>query len=748
MQLDHLNDQQRKAVTAGLGQVLVLAGPGSGKTRVLTHRIAYLVQQMGVQPFHVLAVTFTNKAAHVMKDRVESMVGESIRGMWLGTFHSSCARILRREANYLPFENNFVILDADDQVNIVKNIVKEENLNDKQYRPYQLHANISTAKNNLISPAEISIDAQYDKILRRVYERYQQTLIANNAVDFDDLLFWSVKLFEEHPLVAEAYARQFEHVLVDEFQDTNTVQYALLKHLAGYHGNLFVVGDEDQSIYRWRGADYRNVLRFEQDYPKAQKILLEENYRSTQLILNAATSVINHNFNRTHKDLRAAREINGAKIILHEAFDDRDEAVYVVDTIRRLLTNKRNKGSDFAVMYRTNAQSRLLEEAFLKAGLEYRLVGAQRFYGRLEIKDLIAYLRLIHNPSDELSFARIINTPKRGIGAKSLESIINTAHAANVSAGELALSLGLEGEKSSFWESTPAKNRAQLAYFGQLLANWIDSHADLHLPELLNMVIEEIDYEQYLEDNSTTKENSIDRIANVHELRRLTYEYEEAGLEVFLENMALVSDQDTLPEATEAPTLLTLHAAKGLEFPVVFIVGLDQEILPHSRSLDDPEELAEERRLFYVGITRAENQLYLTRADRRSGYGSYADTQPSKFLQDIPESMIEVAGRPGYTRHHTNSKTNNTSNWNTFVGPQRGNAEQNGNTRIFKAPGSAKPTVQQQYKPGMRVRHALWGDGKVLDSRMYDEEEAVDIEFDEVGLKKVLASIVKLEILS
>ena len=740
--LDKLNDHQKEAVTAGLGQVLVLAGPGSGKTRVLTHRIAYLMQYLGVAPYKILAVTFTNKAAREMKNRIESMVGEDVRGIWLGTFHSSCARILRREADYLPFNSSYVILDSDDQMSIVKTIIKEENINDKQYRPYSIHSDISTAKNNLLLPDDMPVLTLKDKIVQRVYQRYQQILVANNAVDFDDLLIYTVKLFEEHPMVSESYSRQFEHVLVDEFQDTNMVQYSLLKHLASYHGNLFAVGDEDQSIYRWRGADYRNVLRFEDDFPKTTKILLEENYRSTQLILDAATAVIDKNEHRTPNDLQAAKRRHGNKIILHEAYDDRDEAVFIVDTIRRLINGGRRAGSDFAIMYRTNAQSRLLEEAFLKAGMEYRLVGAQRFYGRKEIKDLIAYLRLVHNPSDELSLNRVINVPKRGIGDKTWQSIVHSARIANISPGEMLMDLGLKNDKSEYWNKIYSRSVTKLAFFGQQLANWAESKDELHLPELMGMIIDETEYELYLEENSSTKENSIDRIANVHELKRLTYEYEDVGLETFLENMALVSDQDTLPEAVEAPTLLTLHAAKGLEFPVVFISGMDQEILPHSRSLFEPEELAEERRLFYVGITRAEDQVYLTRADRRSGYGSYTDCERSEFLKDLPEELLEFAGRPGTTRHH--HKTAANTSWSSYVGPSRGAPR--GITR--NAPGPAKPKVEQIYRPGMRVQHASWGEGIVMDSRILDNEETVDIAFADYGFKKVLASIVKLDILN
>lgn len=741
--LDKLNEQQHLAVTAEPGRTLVLAGPGSGKTRVLTRRVGYLIQYLGKSPFHILCVTFTNKAAKEMKKRVEAMIGESIRGMWLGTFHSLCARILRREANYLPFDNNYVIMDSDDQLTIVKNIIKEENINDKLYRPYNIHAAISKAKNDLLAPEDLSIQTHRDRVVQRVYTRYQEILLASNAVDFDDLLLWTVRLFEDFPSVKESYSRQFEHVLVDEFQDTNMVQYTLLRQISSYHENLFVVGDEDQSIYRWRGADYRNILRFEDDFDNAQKILLEENYRSTQLILDAATSVIDQNTNRTPKDLQAAREQAGQKIILHAAYDDRDEAVFVVDTIKRLLDHNRAVGSDFAVMYRTNAQSRLIEEAFLKAGIDYRLVGAQRFYGRREIKDLIAYLRLVHNPDDLISFNRIINVPKRGIGAKSLQSITREAIKAGISPGRMLLSLGIEKEKSPFAQNFSGRLKPKLMYFAEKFAYWQETKEDLRLPELLETIIEDVEYEIYLEEDSANKNSSIDRLANVHELRRLTYEYEEIGLEGFLENMALVSDQDTLPENVEAPTLLTLHAAKGLEFPSVFIIGLDQDILPHSRSMNDPEELAEERRLFYVGITRAQNQLYLTRADRRTTFGSTNETVPSEFLKDIPDQLIEIAGRPGMTRHHHRSSRSGYTSWNqTDFRPSTYSRQ---NTRKPNRI-NAQP-MEQKYRAGMRVHSPKWGEGIVLDSRVISGEETVDIAFEDYGLKKVLADIVKLDIL-
>src|SRR5512133_1476124 len=657
--LSVLNPQQRQAVTAPGGLVLVLAGPGSGKTRVLTHRIAYLMNNLGVSPYHILAVTFTNKAAREMESRLGKLLEQNIKGLWLGTFHAICARILRREADLLPFESNFVIFDDDDQQSLVKRAIKEMNLDEKNYRPNSVQAAISTAKNNLIFPENINKNSYRDEVIARVYKRYQELLVANNAVDFDDLLLWTWRLLEENPQERENYGRRFEYVMVDEFQDTNQVQYELLRHLAAYHQNIFVVGDEDQSIYRWRGADYRNVLRFEEDYPKAQKILLEQNYRSTQTVLDAAVAVIGRNTHRTPKRLRSMPEQGqGDRIVVYEASDDHAEAAFVVDTIQQLSDSGRHSLGDFAVMYRTNAQSRLVEEAFLRSGLPYRLVGAQRFYGRREIKDMISYLRLIMNPADQVSLARVINVPPRGIGEKTLLALQLAAQKAKITASDLLMDLGRRGKESAYW-ATFQRGANLLADFGALLAGWNESAESMPLPELFDRILEDTVYYEYINDG--TEEGS-GRWENVQELRRLTYEFEDRGLTAFLENLALVSDQDTVPEDAEAPALLTLHAAKGLEFPVVMITGMDDGILPHSRSLDDPEEMAEERRLFYVGLTRAKYRLYLVRAEQRSLYGSYQDSIASRFLGDIPEELLEPDPRrkrgSGY-----DARRNRVSNW-------------------------------------------------------------------------------------
>lgn len=727
--LDLLNPQQRAAVTAGLGQTLVLAGPGSGKTRVLTQRIAYLIDAMGVQPYNILAVTFTNKAAREMQHRLQNLLAERGEGVWLGTFHANCARILRRETQYLPFDNNFVIMDSDDQQALVKRAIRELNLDEKLYRPTSIHGAISTAKNNLITPQDFPSQSYRDEITRRIYERYQTLLRDSNAVDFDDLLLESVRLLVDNPQVRERYARRFEHVLVDEFQDTNLVQYELLKLLASLHRNLFVVGDEDQSIYRWRGADYRNVLRFEQDYPECQKILLEQNYRSTQTVLDAARAVIDRNLHRTPKHLFSERG-HGERIVLYEAVDEHAEAAFVVDTIRQWVNGGKARGSDFAVMYRTNAQSRLLEEAFLRAGLPYRLVGALRFYGRREIKDIISFLRLVHNPDDEVSLARVINIPPRGVGEKTMVALQLAARQAQMTAGQLLIELGYKGSQSLHWGKFSGRSVLPLADFGGLLAGWRSAAAEgLSLPGLFDRILLDTAYQEYIDDGSNEGKERWD---NIQELRRLAYEFNQGGLTAFLENLALVSDQDTLPEeAANAATLLTLHAAKGLEFGSVFIIGLDEGLLPHSRSKDDPEEMAEERRLLYVGITRAKDRVHLMRAHQRSQYGGAEIQEPSRFLEDLPADLVQ---RQGQRRR--------SDRWES----RESHALR---SRWLNPPPARVPAaiLQPRYRATDRVRHPVWGEGIVMESRVQDGDETVDVFFETVGFKRLVASLANLEVL-
>jgi DNA helicase-2/ATP-dependent DNA helicase PcrA len=719
--LDKLNPPQRQAVTAGNGPVLVLAGPGSGKTRVLTQRVAYLIAAEGVRPYQILAVTFTNKAAREMEHRVQSLLGEeATQGMMLGTFHAICARLLRREAEHLPIESNFVIFDADDQERIVKSIIREFNLNDKLYRPASVHGAISKAKNDLLSADDYPITNYRDEVVKRIYTEYQKRLIASNAVDFDDLLVYTARLLEDFPTVREKYARRFVHVLVDEFQDTNLAQYSLIKHLASAHKNVFCVGDPDQSVYRWRGADYRNVQRFEADYPDAQVILLEQNYRSRQNILDAAMSVIDRAQHRRKKKLFTERG-TGEKIFFYEAPDDYAEASFVVDTIAQLVASHQHEPGECAVMYRTNAMSRLLEEAFLAARLPYRLVGAQRFYGRREVKDILCFLRLVHNPADEASLDRVINVPKRGLGDKALTTLHLVARQNNISPGIVLLDLA-RGSDSPFWPQFTGRAALPLADFGASLANWKSAAPALTVSELFDRIVSDLNYKAYIDDES---EEGEDRWENVQELRRLALEYSTRTLEEFLENVALVADQDTITDAN-APTLLTLHAAKGLEFSAVFIVGLDDGILPHSRSFDEPEAMEEERRLFYVGITRAKDRLYLIRSVQRGGRGYAEETFPSRYLDDLPTDLIQGRSRTGkMLRGRAPSETS----WSLPSGPK------------------TAPVIEAKFRAGTRVQHPTWGEGIVLNSRVQDGDELVDVVFESVGIKRLATSLANLTII-
>jgi DNA helicase-2/ATP-dependent DNA helicase PcrA len=740
--LDNLTPQQLLAVTAGDGQILVLAGPGSGKTRVLTRRLAYLIECRSVPAYDIIAVTFTNKAAREMENRVTNLVQRNLEGIWLGTFHAMCARMLRREAAVLPFNSNFVIFDSDDQETLVKRAMRELKIDEKLHRPASVHAAISAAKNDLLSPGEVPTRSYREEVVARVYARYETMLRTNNAVDFDDLLLWGARLLRENPAVREKYALRFRHVLVDEFQDTNLAQYELLKHLSSLHQNIFVVGDEDQSIYRWRGADYRNVLRFEKDFPKCEKILLEQNYRSTQVILDAARGVINQNHNRTPKHLFSDRGA-GNKIVKYEGVDDHAEAGFVVDTIASYLGKKNAVASDFAVMYRTNAQSRMIEEAFMHAGIPYHLVGAQRFYGRREVKDVISYLRLVENPADEVSLQRVVTTPPRGIGEKTLANLQLAGQTAGVSAGEALLDLGRRGEQSAFWAAV-GRSAGVLADFGAMLAGWVDQKGQIALVSLFDRILLDVGYENYINDQS---DEGIDRWDNVQELRRLALDFEERGLSEFLQNLALVSDQDTIQDEETAlstkqgsVTLLTLHAAKGLEYKQVFIIGLDEGILPHSRSRDDPEEMAEERRLFYVGITRAKDQLYLVRAERRNTFGDYDYGEPSRFLGDIDDALVLNQGKRAAGRR---ARYDEDTTWGPSYNRPSASA-----ARHISFESTAPVSKTARFKAGMRVRNATWGEGIVLESKMdVDGEETVDVHFESVGFKRVIASLAGLEII-
>ncbi len=724
--LDRLNSQQQLAVATPPGPTLILAGPGSGKTRVLTYRIAYLISVFNVPSYNILAVTFTNKAAKQMGERVTRLIGPESDGIWLGTFHAICGRILRREADLLPVNKNFVIFDADDQQSLMKEILRDNNLDEKLYKPVSILAAISNAKNDLILPESFPVQNFRDEQTKRLYALYQQRLVKNNAMDFDDMLVYTNQLFESYPVVRDTYGHKFEHILVDEFQDTNYSQYAILRNLARVHKNLYVVGDEDQSIYRWRGADYRNIERFKSDFKDAEVILLEQNYRSTQTILDSAVAVIDQNSNRTRKKLFTEAK-TGERIRLIVAEDDREEAQLVVSDIRDGIRGKLNP-SDFAIMYRTNAQSRLLEESFRREGISYRLVGAQRFYGRKEVRDMIAFFRLIYNPLDEISLRRVINLPPRGIGDKTFQSLAEVAEKSGFSLGESLLDL-LRPDNQAMLEL--GRGGEKLKRFARMLSDWRKTAQDNSLSVLFDRVVSDTDYETYIQDKS---EEGQDRWENVLELRAVVMEYETRGLQEFLEAMALVADQDTLPETLDTPTMLTLHAAKGLEFERVYIVGLDEMLLPHSRSCDDEEDLAEERRLLYVGITRAKKKLTLTRAlRRRSPYGTYEDTIASRFLKDLPSNLVkqDIYAQP---RRNNFSREREISRW-----------ESPSWLRNSTIPHD-KP-AKTKYKSGMQVLHNTYGRGVVKNSKLEHGDETVEVYFEGHGLKALIASMAKLEIL-
>ena len=786
-----LNPAQKEAVTTIKGPVLVLAGPGSGKTRVLAHRVAYLLRETDAHPRSVMAVTFTNKAAQEIRERINRLLGEAVpsstgwKGLTIGTFHSICARILRQEAAAAHLNENYVIFDDSEQLTAVKQALRDLNLDEKLYRPEAIRGAISKAKNELVKPADFVADTYWAEVARRVYTRYDEILAANSALDFDDLLCRTTYLFREAPEVLQRYQDRYRYVLVDEFQDTNSAQYELVRLLADKYRNVFAVGDEDQSVYSWRGADYRNVQRFREDFPTAKVILLEQNYRSTQTILDTANAIIARNVHRTPKTLRTDRG-HGLEITIHEAYDETDEAAFVISTIQRLVSRGDAKLGDCAVMYRTNAQSRALEDAFVARGMPYRLVGGTRFYQRKEIKDALAYLRLVHNPADNLSLTRIINVPPRSIGDKTISTLAtwSTELGVPMTAG-LALVAGdlkspaLPADFRARYEKPPqhpfaaAAQRALVAFY-RVFAGWLAAKAGLTVAELLDKVAEESSYATWLRDGT---EEGEERWENLQELRTVATHYEdfppEMRLTAFLEEVALVSDQDELAEEADRATLLTLHTAKGLEFPVVFMVGLEENILPHSRSMEDPDQMEEERRLMYVGVTRAKDRLYLLRAFRRTLWGRSEMHEPSRFLRDVqartapddgrrttdakrpaPDTARRTAeaGRPAPSTARTpvlGSPRTLVPGSPAAAGRPRPTAgaetSATSPTRPTSSGQAAPPSFQPHFKPGDRVNHGLFGDGIVLKSEPSANDEEVTVAFPGKGTKTLLASFAKLQ---
>ncbi|MBN1993757.1 MAG: UvrD-helicase domain-containing protein [Anaerolineae bacterium] len=745
--LAELNEAQQEAVTTVEGPILALAGPGSGKTRALTHRIAYLIRAGHVAPWQIVAVTFTNKAAREMRSRLEEMLSApQVSRLSVGTFHALCARWLRQEVEVLgQYDRNFVIFDSNDQLAVVKRALRELDLDEKQWKPNPIHYTISKSKNELISPEQFSARTYQEEIMARVYERYQQILVENNALDFDDLLLVTHRLFRRHERVLEKYQQKYLHVLVDEFQDTNMVQYELTKMLAAAHRNIFVVGDLDQSIYSWRGADYRNVLRFREDYPDHKLIRLSQNYRSTETILTAAQHVIRQNQHRIENELFTERG-RGPQIRIVEAYNEWEEARFVADEILRLQSTERISPGDVAVMYRINAQSRILEETFIGRGMPYLLVRGTRFYDRKEIKDALAYLRLVHNPEDSVSLGRVINVPPRAIGQKTIGDLEQWAFQLGttpwqaiqqvVADEEVGQAEADEANPGADLTAAPFKSRARksLVAFGQLMNLLISAKKKLTLPELFDLTLARTGYKNFVNDHTPEGE---ERWENLQELRRVAEEFAGAAgdeaLAEFLERVALVSDVDALVEEGAATAMLTLHTAKGLEFPVVFIIGMEEGLCPHSRSFNDVEQMEEERRLTYVGMTRAKDQLYLTRAFRRASYGFEELTIPSSFLADIPAELVDDNSR----RSRSGSARTGLAASQPAVSPVSTRWGQSG--EVDASPKAAS------YKAGDQVYHQKFGEGTVIGVEMEGSEEYVQVAFPQQGIKKLAASFAPLE---
>jgi DNA helicase-2/ATP-dependent DNA helicase PcrA len=716
-----LNPTQREAVEAIGGPLLILAGPGSGKTRVITHRIAYLIKVCGINPRRIMAVTFTNKAAREMEERLNRLVSSAAKELTLGTFHAICARFLRLDGRLIGVDSRYVIYDREDQLSLVKRALKEIELDPKQYVPSVILSTISNAKSQITTPEAFKLrnTSHFEEVVGRTYEKYQHLLEQNNALDFDDLLMKVVQLFNSQPEILKKYQQRYLHIMVDEFQDTNLVQYHLVKQLVGEYRNVCVVGDPDQSIYSWRSADLRNILSFEKDFPEARVVLLEQNYRSTKAILETASSIISTNKERKKTQLWTDNE-QGELITIVETSNQQEEAQYVVSEVDRLLNRGEIRLADCVVMYRTNAQSRAIEEAFIRYGTPYKLVAGTRFYERREVKDIIAYLRLIHNQRDSVSLLRIINVPQRAIGERTLDQLTSWANSLELSQYQ-AIQLIPHPEDDKQLPFNPRSIRA-LSDFHELMEELIISSQELNLVDLFDLLIKKTGYKEYLISTADGEE----RWENVLELRTVARQYadfeQEEGLLNFLEGVTLVSDIDSYDESEGAVTLITLHQAKGLEFPIVFIIGLEEGILPHFRSFDDPAQMEEERRLCYVGVTRAKKRVYLVRAFRRNLMGSSTTNKPSRFLKDVPSHLVENAN---LWWGEDNQLRDRVSCWESEI-----------------------PSIsvdQPDLKAGDRVLHNQFGKGMVVSRHRLEGDSEVVVAFPGAGIKKLLQSFARLK---
>ena len=736
--LNGMNPRQKEAVLHTEGPLLLMAGAGSGKTRVLTHRIAYLIEEKEVNPWNILAITFTNKAAKEMKERVNKILEHGGEEVWVSTFHSMCVRILRRDVDFIGYNRNFTIIDSSEQLSLMKRILKELNIDPKKYDPRSIIGTLSQAKNRLQTPQDFAKmqGSYYEEIAAKCYAAYQKELQYNQCMDFDDLIMNTIRLFEEHPDSLTYYQNKFHYIHVDEYQDTNHAQYTLVNLLAKRFQNLCVVGDADQSIYGWRGADMQNILDFEKDYPDARVILLEQNYRSTKNILSAANQVIENNSNRKPKNLWTENH-EGNKITYYRADNERDETRFVVDRMQEELRENQRDYGDFAVLYRTNAQSRVMEETLLKANIPYKMVGGHKFYDRKEIKDILAYLNVMANPQDSISFERIVNSPKRGIGPGSIEKLRNFATMHQWPLLEAAQNVDLA--------NISGKVGQQLTAFGEMISEVTQMLPYLSVTELTKEILERSGYLEDLKIQNTLESQA--RLENLEEFLTVTQEFDkqfekqnekdadapDEKLTVFLNDLALVSDIDNLEEETTQVTLMTLHAAKGLEFPVVFLIGLEEGVFPLSRALMEENELEEERRLAYVGITRAEESLYLTNAFSRTLYGRTQYNRPSRFVEEIDQELLEILGMQP------------TLKKSTFFASKE-------ITPNYKQPATTVVSSKtmtggesKDWKAGDKVKHKKWGPGTVVRVSGTAKDLELDVAFPSQGVKRLLAAFAPIE---
>ena len=761
--IEGLNDKQKEAVLATEGPCLVIAGAGSGKTKVLTHKIAYLLSEKNVKPWNILSITFTNKAANEMKQRVEKLVGEASQEMWLGTFHSICVRILRRFIDRIGFDTTFLIFDSTDQRTLVKECIKSMRLDDKLFTDRSVLSEISNGKNDMIEPKAYQVkyngDFRKEKI-GKVYELYQKKLKENNALDFDDIINYTIKILTENPDVLEYYTEKFKYVLVDEYQDTNKAQFMLVSILASKYGNITVVGDNDQGIYSFRGADITNILNFEKDFPGSKIVKLEQNYRCTGNILKAANAVIKNNENKYDKKLWTENE-EGKLPCIYKAEDEYDEASYIVKQINMLKMEEYLKLSDFVILYRMNSQSRAIEDIFRRENIPYKIIGGLKFYERKEIKDIIAYLRLIFNTSDNLSLKRIINEPKRGIGKTSLDNIQDISDKTGKSMYEII-------KYAEQYELNRVKENS--IQFVEVIEELRKQVNQIPISELIKLTLNKTGYVKALENENTIEAES--RIQNLEEFLTVAIEFEEQMAEntlaEFLESISLTSDIDNMEESEDTVTLMTLHSAKGLEFPVVFLVGMEEGIFPGYKSIEEIKELEEERRLFYVGITRAMQYLYLTCAKRRTIFGSTSYNQMSRFLKEIPKDLLD--GYEEIDNEDNNSFKDSNYGWEygtNYAGKvktykfdnvekipevkEKVGAFQFRTAESFLNSLNKKASDRQvditKYKEGQRIYHKKFGEGTINKIEQEGEDYKLDIQFDKVGHKRLMAKFAELEII-